>query len=497
MSNKKSPPTGLPRPTATVVGTYTSPEGVAAGLARISRSTRPIAELVADAIDQSDAARRSNERIIYEYGHSSIAEGAVFGVAIENIPRSLSIDVVAHRLASYTQLSYRYVTVGAAPIPFYIPEEWRAGPARTIVDHALATARDTYDRLQTGLAVHLVATGAAATTLQAERLATEDARYAMPLLQMTQLGMTTNARTWGQVIGRLRGHETTEGRLLGDALHTALQPLAPSLFPDKYLGASTYPASGYASVRAVADRLPRPIGDWTHGDWLPIRDGVKLVAHDPDGERHLAAHLLASARGCSLAEAQVASAAATRRDIDDMIRAAYTGMGAHDRVPRAFETVSYTVEIAQSEACYHQLIRHRMTTQTAQDRPVDLSYEIPPMIEEAGLTSIYRTGMGVLEDAYADLIRVMGRDERTARLAGRILGNGHRRRTMLHINAREAIELTRLRADKHAQWEVRRVADALHALISDVHPIIGLACGGRDVFKSGALPLTSAIEVDE
>jgi len=474
-------------PTATVVGAYPSPEGVAAGLARISRSTDPIAALVADAIDQSAAARRSNEKIIYEYGHSSIAEGAVFGVAIENIPRSLSLDLVAHRLASYTQLSYRYVGAGAMPTPFYIPEEWSDGPARVVVDRALAVAGAAYDRLLAGLTTYLTETGAATTPLQAARLATEDARYVMPLVQMTQLGMTTNARTWGQVIGHLRGHETTEGRRLGDALHAALQPLAPSLFPDKYLGAATYPASGYDALRAVAARLPHPIGDWAHGDWLPTRDGVKLVAHDPDGERHLASTLLANARGCSLAQAQVALSSAKPQDIHSLIQSVYAGLGSHDRAPREFETVSYTLEITQSETCYHQLIRHRMATQTAQDRTIDLGYETPPMIEAAGLDAIYQAGMDALEDAYADLIRITGRDEQAARLAGRILGNGHRRRTLLHVNAREAIEITRLRSDQHAQWEVRRLADALHALIAAVHPSIGRACGGRDAFKAGLI----------
>src|SRR5215472_5002386 len=96
-------------PAVTVVGTYPSPEGVAAGLARISRDATPIPELVRQAVEDTDLARRRNQNIIYEYGHASIAEGAVFAVAIQDIPRSLSIEVVSHRLASYTQVSYHYV----------------------------------------------------------------------------------------------------------------------------------------------------------------------------------------------------------------------------------------------------------------------------------------------------------------------------------------------------------------------------------------------------
>src|SRR5437588_8042376 len=124
-------------PTIAVVGRYPSPEGVAAGLARISRDATPIPELVRQAEEDTELARRRNENIIYEYGHSSIAEGAVFGVAIQQIPRALSIDVVAHRLASYTQLSYRYVPLEKVPVQFFLPQEFRQGARRAIFEGAV------------------------------------------------------------------------------------------------------------------------------------------------------------------------------------------------------------------------------------------------------------------------------------------------------------------------------------------------------------------------
>ena len=124
-------------PTVTVVGSYPSPECVAAGLARISRDATPIPELVRQAVDDTDLARRRNQNIIFDYGHSSIAEGAVFAVAIQDIPRSLSIEVVSHRLASYTQLSYRYVPLDRVPVQFFVPEEFRSGQRRAVFEDAV------------------------------------------------------------------------------------------------------------------------------------------------------------------------------------------------------------------------------------------------------------------------------------------------------------------------------------------------------------------------
>jgi thymidylate synthase ThyX len=164
-----------------------------------------------------------------------------------------------------------------------------------------------------------------------------------------------------------------------------------------------------------------------------------------------------------------------------LLRAAFTGIAAHGAALREFETVSYTLELVHSEACYHQLIRHRMSTQLAQPRTAALGYAVPPLVDEAGCLAPYREGMAVLEDAFARL----GGDER----ASIVLGNGHNRRTLLHLNAREVIELSRLRMDKHAQWDVRDRVAAIVALIEAVHPNVAWACGGRDAFKTGQLAI--------
>jgi thymidylate synthase ThyX len=166
-----------------------------------------------------------------------------------------------------------------------------------------------------------------------------------------------------------------------------------------------------------------------------------------------------------------------------LLRAAFRGIGAHDSAPREFETIAYTFELVHSEACYHQFIRHRMSTQVAQPRTVALGYTVPPLVEQAGCLDLYREGMAVLEDAFARL----GGDER----ASIILGNGHNRRTLLHLNARELIELSRLRSDKHAQWDVRERTNAIVALVAGVHPSVAWACGGRDAFKAGCLPVAT------
>ena len=66
-----------------------------------------------------------------------------------------------------------------------------------------------------------------------------------------------------------------------------------------------------------------------------------------------------------------------------------------------------------------------------------------------------------------------------------VLANGHNVRALLRLDARELIELSRLRNDRHAQWEIRDLSIALVERVRAVHPAIARACGGRDAFKAG------------
>ena len=59
-----------------------TPETVAAAYARISRNPRPVNELRTLARGEVEKARASNRNIVFEMGHSSIAEHAVFNLDV-------------------------------------------------------------------------------------------------------------------------------------------------------------------------------------------------------------------------------------------------------------------------------------------------------------------------------------------------------------------------------------------------------------------------------
>jgi flavin-dependent thymidylate synthase len=208
-----------------------TPETIAAAYARISRNPRPVNELRKIARGEVEKARASNRNIVFEMGHSSIAEHAVFNLDVLKVSRLLVEEIERFRLASYTEKSQRYVLL---QYYFVIPEEVRAAGMEGAF---VATVRlqngfyhTLYEKLRPwvfdrnpGLAADPV------NRLLLEGWAKEDARYCLPLATETQLGMTLNARNIELMIRRLAAGPLIEGHEYSRRLYDATKGVAPSL----------------------------------------------------------------------------------------------------------------------------------------------------------------------------------------------------------------------------------------------------------------------------
>ena len=467
-----------------------SPEAITAGMARISRDPTPVPQLIKEARDNTALARQRNQRVVYEYGHNSVAEHGCFSAAIWDIPRLLSLEIVRHRLAAYTQHSGRYIPFEEVSRQFYLPREYRRGRARRVFEEAVSRSYAAYREIYAGCTAYLLDKYPRMRASSAERRATEDARYVLPLAQTTQVGVTTNAREFALMITRLLSSPLPESRETGEKLFAQLHPIAPSLFPEKYIHALPYPQSGWDAVQEAAATLG--IAATSKGDDisnadspLPTGSGeaVRLIRFDPDGERNVAAALLFHSSQQTHAGAQQAVANLDAEQVGQVIRSAYRGLHAHDTILREFELLHYQFEMVMSEAAYHQFIRHRMKTEISQAHSPAHGRTLPPLVRNAGFADMYLRTLDHLEETYLSL----GADQR----AEIVLANGHNTRILVDLNAREVVEMSRIRSDRHAQWDIRNVSDAIVSAVKHVHPHVGLVCGGRDSFKDGTAEVLS------
>ncbi|MFP3872183.1 MAG: FAD-dependent thymidylate synthase [Candidatus Natronoplasma sp.] len=113
---------------------------------------------------------------IRESGHHSVIEHASFTFAIHEVSRSLTHQLVRHRLASYSQQSQRYVDIEDFDpvVPDSIKEDEEA---EEIFDELMEQIQQTYIELK-----------------EKDDVPLEDARYVLPNATRSNIIVTMNAR---------------------------------------------------------------------------------------------------------------------------------------------------------------------------------------------------------------------------------------------------------------------------------------------------------------
>lgn len=458
-----------------------TPETIAAAYARISRNPAPVNALRAIARGEVEKARLSNKNIVFEMGHSSIAEHAVFNIDVIGVSRLLVEEIERSRLASYTEKSQRYVLLAD---DFVIPDEIREAGLEerfvAMVHRQNAFYHELYAKLRPYVFEtnrELAADSANASLL--EGWAKEDARYCLSLATEAQLGMTINARSAELMIRRLAASPLAEARQFSGMLYGQVSGIAPSLVryttPAPYdlerAGAGKADGAGLSDARWKSEMGREKSEDGDREEGL-----VRLLYADRGADDRIAAVLLAGACGLPYHESSAAVARMTEGEKRDFFKMVLRAMRVHDAAPREFEHASMTLELVVSASCFAQLKRHRLATISAQRYDPALGVTIPPAIREVGMDAAFREVCRASEET----AREIAKSAPTA--APYILTNAHRRRVVMTINARELYHIARVRADRHAQWDIRRTAARITEIGREAMPLISMLACGKDAF---------------
>lgn len=313
-----------------------TPETISAAYARISRDPSPVNQLRRDSALEVEKARESNRRIVFDYGHGSVAEHAVFNIDILGISRLAVEALQSFRLASFTEKSQRYIRIGR---DWHIPMDVAD---RDAYGSTVQNLFSSYERLLEGLSGAGLDRGSAR----------EDARYLLPLAATSQMGMTVNARELEHMIRRLRAHPLHEVRCLADALFQAAEPVAPSLL------LFTSPSE----MDRIAHVQPEPV------------PGPEVELTSCDDDTRVAAWL---------------RTVFGPGDAGWLFQQVYAGLGVHDSLPRAWELFRADFSLVISATAYAQLKRHRMCTQLVSGYSPALGFTVPPSVEEAGFGGLF------------------------------------------------------------------------------------------------------------
>jgi thymidylate synthase ThyX len=140
-------------------------------------------------------------------------------------------------------------------------------------------------------------------------------------------------------------------------------------------------------------------------------------------------------------------------------------LGKYDNPVNALRLVQYEAEFVISEACWHQLLRHRKTDWIYKDPSVSHGITIPPNVERAGVAELLIKATEESGNLYDKLM-----NEGLPETASYVVTNAHNRRVIGSFDLWELYHLINLRMSEGAQWDIKNVTGMLAKEIGRHHP---------------------------
>jgi len=191
-----------------LIGYSSNPEKIPAMAAKLTHSITKPEELEKTPNDEL----KSILKHVINLGHTSIIEHTSFTFAISDVSRSLTHQLVRHRIASYAQQSQRYVNLKKPN--YVIPPKINANK---IMKKAYQKTMDIIWKQY--------------NTLLEMNIPAEDSRYVLPNAACTNIIVTMNARSLLNFFElRCCLHAQWEIRILANLMLKEIQKKAPIIF---------------------------------------------------------------------------------------------------------------------------------------------------------------------------------------------------------------------------------------------------------------------------
>jgi thymidylate synthase ThyX len=490
-----------------------TPETIAAAYARISRKPEDVNLILEEAIKDVAAARKSNESIIFGMGHHSVADHAIFNFNITDVSRLVVESIEKRRIgAGYTEKSQRYIKLGSDLSDFIEPSDYNSkdlSKFKALIQYQINFYLEAFDKLNYFLQKK--------NKVELDRLegkkkddflkllegsAKEDARFGVCLGAKAQLGCSYNGEALEHAIrimkyGRLQEDRQAAAQLFSETMRVApslIQLTDPELFrqhnPGQELIDDNFKYTENNLRNLVEKTFMENRKDAKSGVMIKrgsakgvpgffSKDQHVTMMKSADVDMNIITSLLheysfASIEECHELAYSLINKGKGKAFVDDALKY----LSAYDKVPRAFEMsngMMFEAEISSSG--FAQLKRHRMMTLLGQDYNPELGITVPPNIQEIGMEKDLKSVAGMSEDLYSEF------KDRYGKAAEYCLTNAHRRMTLVGINMRQLYHFSRTREDKHAQWEIRGIANSMSKLVKEEAPLTSRLLGGQDQFQ--------------
>ncbi|NIP30955.1 MAG: thymidylate synthase, partial [Candidatus Dadabacteria bacterium] len=148
-----------------------------------------------------------------------------------------------------------------------------------------------------------------------------------------------------------------------------------------------------------------------------------------------------------------------------LLRKCVDKLSKHDNPVNVFRFIDYEAEFVLSEACWHQLLRHRKVKWIIKEPGICHGITVPPNIEASGAKHLLLEAIEISENLYRRLLKENMKSE-----AGYVVTNAHNRCVLGRFDLWELYHLINLRMSEAAQWDIKDVIGKLAEKIKSIHP---------------------------
>jgi thymidylate kinase/thymidylate synthase ThyX len=472
--------------TGSVYATYPRLESLtaAAAMARLSRRGDDMRVTILDefaqAIDDNENLRKDMkllQRVITAYGDDSVQQLVGQHMVVENASNLLTKKLEWGRLASYLEQSTRYIFYDQkdknGKYKYYVPDYFNE-----VVKEDYTRTMDRIFDLYSGVVHKLTDYVRAGSTIpESERdvawkgatraQACDAARAMLPVATTSTVGIFASGQAIESLIMRLQADELPEAQHVGEQLLTEARKVIGTFLeradkPDRGGATIAYLNQTKASVAKLAQSyIKETYGDNSH-------QPVTLRSYSPRNELDAVPFMLYEHTSMPLEQIQ--------SDVDvwpiarkTEVFQAYMGerLNRRHRPGRAMEHAHYTWDLVCDYGIFRDLQRHRMVDDLQwQQLSPRMGYEVPQLVEDAGLTDDFQACFDLSMQLYSKLQSAGYTNE--AQYATLF---GHRMRTTITYNARQAFHMHELRTSPQGHPGYRKLVQEMHDQLAAVHPL--------------------------
>lgn len=447
-------------------------EVIAVIFAYVSRSSKGFRENIDVVIKEEqlgkERASKFHEKWVLNYGHASVAEHAAVHVGVEKVSRLFSsILELSNEYLSFTEYSQRYQRPKKGDN--YIPNELSSDETlkKEFVD-LCDFQYDLYAKLNKELFNYLKNKYPADKKEDEkkhisalEKIAFEDARYALNLSTFTNLGMTANARAIEDSISTLLSSKYPEVQNRALEIKNEVRFSVPTLV--KYANQNEYILNTRKEFNHSTPKVSRSAANGCRVNLLDYTGkGNKKPEHEAIKKVIRALYYQNSDLNLKSIENEIF---VDSTDFESLFKKASESLGKHHNPSTAFKLVKYEAEFVLSEANWHQLLRHRKVNWIVKDPSIENGITIPPHISESRTEDILMDAVDKSEKFYSKLIN------NGFELASHyVVTNAHNRKVIGDFDLWELYHLINLRMSEGAQWDIKKLISDLCEQVGSVHP---------------------------